>query len=98
MILPIGFIGSVLLEFTKKHTKNKKLMLSAFILNNMLFFLIFGLLLGGIMSWLGSAQSDVNGDVFRKFLLMLVCTFPFLGFVHGAVWWLAFTKNGSEKA
>lgn len=94
MILPIGFIGSVILDFTKKHTKNEKHIFPAFILYNMLFFLLFGLIFGGVVACLGAIrQHRMNADVIGRFLVLVICLFPLLGMVHGLIWWLVFRRN-----
>lgn len=94
MILPIGFIGSVIMDFTKKRKKDRKHILPGFILYNMLFFLIFGLILGGVIACLGAIrQHGMNADAIGRFLVLIICLFPILGMVHGLVWWLVFGRN-----
>lgn len=45
-MLPIGFIGSLILDFAKKRTKNEKHLMRNVILCNILLFLLFGLVVG----------------------------------------------------
>ena len=93
-MLPIGFLGSVILDFAKKRTKDEKHLLRNFLLANVLFSLAFGLIVGGGMALYGSIMNDWQdpSDMWR-FLGLAVTLLPALGLVHGLGWWLIFQRK-----
>ena len=93
-MLPIGFIGSVILDFAKKRTKDEKHLLRNFLLANVLFYLAFGLIVGGGMALYGSIMNDwQDPSAMWRFLGLAVTLLPALGLVHGIVWWLIFQRK-----
>lgn len=92
-VLPIGFIGSVILDFAKKRTKNEKHLMRNFILCNILFFLIFGLVVGGGMVFYGNVMQTWNPGAPQRFLVLVACLFPLIGMIHGLIWWLVFKRK-----
>ena len=93
-MLPIGFIGSVILDFAKKRTKDEKHLLRNFLLANVLFALAFGLIVGGGMALYGSIMNDwKDPSAMWRFLGLAVTLLPALGLVHGLGWWLIFQRK-----
>ena len=93
-MLPIGFIGSVILDFAKKRTKDEKHLLRNFLLANVLFSLAFGLIVGGGMALYGSIMNDwQDNSAMWRFMGLAVTLLPALGLVHGIVWWLIFQRK-----
>ena len=93
-MLPIGFIGSVILDFAKKRTKDEKHLLRNFLLANVLFSLAFGLIVGGGMALYGSIMNDwQDPSAMWRFLGLAVTLLPALGLVHGLGWWLIFQRK-----
>ena len=93
-MLPIGFIGSVILDFAKKRTKDEKHLLRNFLLANVLFSLAFGLIVGGGMALYGSIMNDwKDPSAMWWFLGLAVTLLPALGLVHGIVWWIIFQRK-----
>ena len=93
-MLPIGFIGSVILDFAKKRTKDERHLLRNFLLANVLFSLAFGLIVGGGMSLYGSLMNDwQDPSAMWRFLGLAVTLLPALGLVHGLGWWLIFQRK-----
>ena len=93
-MLPIGFIGSVILDFAKKRTKDERHLLRNFLLANVLFSLAFGLIVGGGMALYGSIMNDwKDPSAMWWFLGLAVTLLPALGLVHGIVWWLIFRRK-----
>ena len=93
-MLPIGFIGSVILDFAKKRTKDEKHLLRNFLLANVLFSLAFGLIVGGGMALYGSIMNDwQDPTAMWRFLGLAVTLLPALGLVHGIVWWIIFQRK-----
>ena len=93
-MLPIGFIGSAILDFVKKRTKDERHLLRNFLLANVLFSLAFGLIVGGGMALYGSIMNDwKDPSAMWWFLGLAVTLLPALGLVHGIVWWLIFRRK-----
>ena len=93
-MLPIGFVGSMLLDFARKRTKNEKNLMRNFLLCNMVFSLLFGLIVGCFMACAASVQkTGRNPAAPGTFLALVAVLFPLLGLVHGLVWWLVFNRK-----
>ena len=93
-MLPIGFIGSVILDFAKKRTKDEKHLLRNFLRANVLFSRAFGLIVGGGMALYGSIMNDwQDPSAMWRFLGLAVTLLPALGLVHGLGWWLIFQRK-----
>ena len=93
-MLPIGFIGSVILDFAKKRTKDERHLLRNFLLANVLFSLAFGLIVGGGMALYGSIMNNwQDPTAMWRFLGLAVTLLPALGLVHGLGWWLIFQRK-----
>ena len=93
-MLPIGFIGSMILDFAQKRTKKEKHLMRNFLLCNMLFFLVFGLIVGGFMACTAAVRpTGRNPASPGTFLVLVAVLFPLIGLVHGLVWWLVFNRK-----
>ena len=93
-MLPIGFIGSVILDFAKKRTKDERHLLRNFVVANVLFSLAFGLIVGGGMALYGSIMNDwQDPSAMWRFLGLAVTLLPALGLVHGLGWWIIFQRK-----
>ena len=93
-MLPVGFIGSMILDFTKKRTKNEKHLMRNFLLYNMLLFLVFGLVMGGMMACQAAVRpTGRNPAAPGTFLALVSVLFPMIGLVHGLLWWLVFNRK-----
>ena len=93
-MLPIGFIGSVILDFVQKRTKDERHLLRNFVIANVLFSLAFGLVVGGGMALYGSIMNDWQDlSAMWRFMGLAVTLLPALGLVHGLGWWLIFQRK-----
>lgn len=93
-MLPIGFIGSVILDFVQKRTKDERHLLRNFVVANVLFSLAFGLVVGGGMALYGSIMNDwQDNSAMWRFMGLAVTLLPALGLVHGLGWWLIFQRK-----
>ena len=92
-MLPIGMLGSLIYDFSKKHTKNETHIKRNFFLYSALFFLLFGFAVGGGMVLVDFLSQKLNPEAVPKFLLMIPGIMFVMGELHALAWWLSFMRK-----